>query len=147
VITLLSAALAGLVVPAQADADADADARDVVLTEDISPRYNRTDYESACGSAVFRVRFRNGPDGHGRVDRVSIDGRPIAAAVEQMADRAARRVLTRIGIMNCGSDPKQPVFRGVMEFSAIESRRLGMRPSLFFRVSRQGHEGWRLAID
>ena len=119
----------------------------VVLRHDISPKYNRTDYDSACGSTVFGVRFRNGPGDHGRVDQVSIDGRPVVGAAEQLQIRAARRVISRIGIMNCGPDPGRPVFRAVMELSPIESRSLGMSPSLYFRLSRQAQGDWQLSID
>jgi hypothetical protein len=99
------------------------------------------------GTVLFRVRFRNGPGDHGKVDRVSIDERPVVGAAEQLQIRAARRVISRFEIMNCGSDPGRPVFRGVMHLSALESQGLGMRNSLYFRLSRQGPSGWQLSID
>ena len=138
-IAILNVALAGLMVPAGPGGG------DIVLRHDVPPKYNRTDYESVCGSTLFRVRFGNGPGG--RVHRVWVEGRPVAGAAEQLDVRAARRVISRIGIMNCGPDPGRPLFRGVMELSAIESQRLGMQPTIYFRVSRRGREGWRLSID
>lgn len=119
----------------------------IVLRHDISPKYNLVDYESACGSTVFRVRFRNGPDHHGQVDRVTVDGREVPGAAELLRVRAARRVIGDIGIMNCGMDEHNPVFRGILRLSEGESRSLGMRPMLFFRITREGREGWRLMMD
>ncbi len=141
VIATLGVALAASLMPAEQTGGV------VVLRHDISPKYNRTDYESPCGSSVFRVRFRNGPGAHGQVDQVSINGRLVVGAAEQLQIRAARRVISRIGIMNCGADPRRPVFQGVMELSPIESQSLGMRPSLYFRLSPQGGGDWRLSID
>lgn len=113
---------------------------------DISPEYNRTDYESPCGSTLFQVRFRNGPEEHGRVDHLLIDGRPVRDAAETLQIRAARRVIVRIGIMNCGMDPRRPIFQGAMVLSEMESRRLGMRDTLFFRLTRDGRD-WHMTID
>lgn len=140
-IAILGAALA--VLPIQAGQGQG----DLVFRHDVSPKYNRTDYESACGPAIFRVRFRNGPGAHGQVDWVSIDGRPVAGAARQLQVRAARRVISRIEIMNCGPDPRNTVFRGMLDLSPIESHGLGMRPSLYFRLSRQGRGPWRLTVD
>lgn len=121
---------------------------DAVLNQhDIGPEYNRTSYESPCGSAMFRVRFRNGPEEHGRVDHLTVDGRPVAGAAETLQIRAARRVIVRIGIMNCGIDLQRPVFRGVMVLSEMESKRLGMRDMLFFRIAREGRGDWRFVLD
>jgi hypothetical protein len=139
VILILSAALAATT-PAEQDDT-------IVMLHDISPKYNLVDYESACGSTVFRVRFRNGPDQHGQVDRVTVDGREVAGAAELLKLRAARRVIDRVGIMNCGMDPHVPVFRGILRLSESESRSLGMRWMLFFRLAREGRDGWRLTID
>lgn len=119
----------------------------LVSLHDISPKYNRIDYESACGSTVFRVRYRNGPEENGRVDHVTIDGREVAGAAELLKLRAARRLIDRIGIMNCGLDPQLPVFRGILRLSEEESRSLGMRWMLFFRLTRQGRGDWRLIVD
>jgi hypothetical protein len=117
------------------------------LRHDLGTQYNRTDYDSACGSTVFRVRFRNGPEEHGRVDYLLIDGRPIPDAAETLQIRAARRVIDKIEIMNCGMDPQRPVFRGVMALSKIESQGLGMRPSLYFRISRDERNVWQFVLD
>lgn len=136
----LVAALAMSIVSAEQGGDG------LVLHHDIGPRYNRTDYESACGSTVFRVRFRNGPEEHGRVDHLLIDGRPVRNAAETLQVRAARRVIVRIGIMNCGVDPQRPLFQGAMVLSEMESRRLGMRDTLFFRLTRDGRD-WHMTID
>ena len=137
----LGTALAGLLVAGEQDSS------DLILRHDISPRYNRTEHESACGSTVFRVRFRNGPEEHGRVDHVLIDGRSVPDAAEMLDLRAARRVISSIGIMNCGMDPQRPVFLGVMNLSKLESRSLGMRWSLTFRLTRDGSDNWRMTID
>jgi F-type H+-transporting ATPase subunit gamma len=68
-------------------------------------------------------------------------------AAEILDVRAARRWIERIEIMHCGADPEQPVFRGIMEVSKAESQTAFMRPTLFFRITRQGREGWRLTMD
>lgn len=125
----LGAALAGLLVATGQSGG------DLILRHDIGTRYSRTDHESACGSTAFRVVFRNGPDEHGRVDHLLIDGRPVPGAAELLDLRAARRVIDRIGIMNCGIDPQRPIFSGVMNLSEMESRSLGMRPSIYFRIT------------
>ncbi len=138
-ILILGAALAATMPTQQGDS--------IALMHDISPEYNRIDYESACGSAVFRVRFRNGPDEQGQVDQVTIDGQEVPGAAGLLKLRSARRVIDKIGIMNCGMDPQHPVFRGILRLSEGESRSLGMRSMLFFRLTRQGHEGWRLTMD
>jgi hypothetical protein len=140
-IVILGLALAGLPTPAEQGGEY------IVSRHDISPKYNRTDYESACGSAVFRVRFRNGPDDHGRVDQVWIDGRPVVGAAEQLQIRAARRPIDSIELMNCGLDSERPAFRGVMNLSKASSQVARLRPMLFFRITRQGREGWRLTTD
>ena len=114
---------------------------------DLDTRYNRTDYEAPCGAAVFRVRFRNGPDRHGEVDHVKINGRSVPRAAEQLRVRAAQRTIERIEIMNCGMDPRRPVFRGLMKLSPIVSRRLRMPPLVFFRLSHEKGAGWQLKID
>jgi hypothetical protein len=109
--------------------------------------YHQTTYESACGPTVFRVRFRNGPDESGRVDHLSIDGRIVPGAAELLDLRAARRMILSIGIMNCGKDSKRPVFVGSMNLEPSESRRLGMRWLLVFRLTQQGGKGWSMSID
>lgn len=136
-----AAAFAGLDVPPPRDDGV------IELRHDLSPKYSRSDYESACGSNIFRVRFRNGPDERGRVDHMTIDGRSVIGAAELLQIRAARRGIDKIEIMNCGMDERRPVFRGVMAFSEIESRSLGMRWLLFFRLSREGRGAWRLVVD
>ena len=120
---------------------------DLVLRHDVDARYNRTEYEAACRSTVFQVHFRNGPEERGRVDHVLIDGRPVTGAAETLDLRAARRIIDRIGIMNCGMDPHRPVFRGVMVLSQEESRLAGMRHMLFFRLTRDGRAGWQISVD
>ena len=135
------AALVGLLTSAAPGGD------EIVLRHDTGPRYARMDYEAACGSTVFRVRFRNGPDERGRVDHVLIDGRPIAGAAVRLQLRAARRSIDRIEIMNCGSDEKRPEFRGVLALSEAQSRVAGMRALLFFRLTRQGRGRWQFSID
>ena len=137
----LGAALSGLLMAGGQGGD------DLVLRYDVDARYNRTEYEAACRSTVFKVRFRNGPEERGRVDHVLIDGRPVTGAAEMLDLRAARRIIDRIGIMNCGMDPHRPVFRGVMVLSEEESRLAGMRHMLFFRLTRDGRKGWQISVD
>jgi hypothetical protein len=121
----------------------------VVITSGntIKPKYHWTDYETACGSTAFRVRFRNGPEEDGRVDHLLIDGRPVRGAAETLQIRAARRGIVSIEIMNCGTDPRSPVFRGSMNLSKAASRVASLRDTLFFRVSRENRGGWRLVVD
>lgn len=140
-IVALSAALTGLLVAGEQGSS------DLILRHDISPRYNRTEHESACGSTIFRVRFRNGPEEHGRVDHVLIDGRPVTGAAEMLDIRAARRLITSIEILNCGTEPGRPVFQGMINFEPMESRGLGMRWSLAFRLIRESRDSWRMTID
>lgn len=139
-IITLAAALAGLLTSAQSG-------EAIILRHDLSTEYSRMDYESACGSTVFRVRFRNGPEEFGRVDYLTINGKSVPGAAETLQIRAARRAIDRIGIMNCGMDPQRPVFRGVMALSEMESRSLGMRSSLYFRITRQGPKNWQFRLD
>jgi hypothetical protein len=141
--TSFSTIIAGLLMPAQQDVLVISTKREI----EIGPTYSRTDYESACGDQVFRVRFRNAPKEHGRVDHVLINGRPVPGAAETLDVRAARRTIDGIGIMRCGMDSKQPEFKGYMELSKAESQVASMRPLLLFRITRQGGEGWRLTID
>lgn len=110
------------------------------------PEYHRTDYQSACGPTVFRVRFRNGVKESGRVDHVLINEKPVRDAARTLQIRAARRAIASFEIMDCGMDPVRPVFRGVMVLSEGESRAAGMPHLLFFRLSRQGKD-WRIALD
>lgn len=113
----------------------------------ISPSYHRTDYASACGEKVFRIRFRNGPEENGRVEHLLIDGRPVRDAAETLQIRAARRGIDSIEIMHCGEDPRHPVFRGAMRLSKAASRAASMRDTLFFRLTRDGPKGWRMSVD
>lgn len=134
-------ALAGLLMAAEQS--------DLVIKtgNSISPTYHRTGYESACGTKVFRVRFRNGPDKNGRVEHLLIDGRPIQGAAETLQMRAARRLITGIEILDCGNDAQRPVLRGTINFEPGESRRLGMRWSLAFLLTREDRDSWRMTID
>lgn len=141
-LAILSTVFAGLIMPPEPNMIIISTGRD-----HISPRYERIDYESACGSTVLQVRFRNGPEQSGLIEHVLIDGRPVAGAAEILAVRAARRGIVSIGIMNCGADPERPAFRGIMELTKAESQLARLRPTLFFRITRHGHEGWRLAMD
>lgn len=138
----IGGALAGLLTLAEPETIVITTGRDYLST-----KYHQTDYESACGSTVFRVRFRKGPEENGRVDHLLIDGRPVPDAAETLQMRAARRLITSIEIQDCGTDPRRPVFHGTINFVPGESRVLAMRWSLAFRLSRQGREGWRMTID
>ena len=111
-----------------------------------TPKYHRYDFESACAGSVFRVRFRNGPTGRSRVDRLLIDGRPVPGAARSLDRFAARRAIKKIGIMNCGKDTQHPLFRGIMELSKPESQPFTKQNTLFFRVIRQG-KGWQFSVD
>jgi len=113
----------------------------------VRTKYHRTDYESACGPNVFRVRIRNGPEEDGRVDRLLIDGRPVRNAAETLQIRAARRWIDAIEIMNCGDDPRRPIFRGVMRLSKAASQAARLRDTLFFRLARDGGQGWQISLD
>jgi hypothetical protein len=113
----------------------------------VKPRYHRTEYESACGSNVLRVRFRNGPEEDGRVDLLLIDGRQVRDATETLQIRAARRAIDAIEIVNCGDDPRRPVFRGAMRLSKGASQAASMRDTLFFRLTREGRKGWQISVD
>jgi hypothetical protein len=137
----LGAALSGLLMAGDQGGD------DLVLRHDVDARYNRTAYEAACRSTVFQARFRNGPEERGRVDHVLIDGRPVAGAAEMLDIRAARRLITSIEILNCGTEPRRPVFQGMINFEPMESRSLGMRWSLAFRLIRESRDSWRMTID
>lgn len=141
-IAVLSASFVSLLTPPEQDMIIISTGRD-----EVSPRYERIDYESACGSEVLQVRFRNGPEERGLVEHVLIGGRPVTGAAEILDVRAARRWIVSIGIMHCGADPQRPAFRGIMELSKAESQTAFMRPTLFFRITRQGREGWRLTMD
>jgi hypothetical protein len=110
------------------------------------PKYHRYDFESACGSSVFRVRFRNVPGERSRIDHVLIDGRPVAGAAKKLDRFAARGVIDRIGIMHCGTDPRQLVFRGIMKFRKSESQPTDNHETFFFRIVPKG-KGWRISID
>lgn len=135
-------ALAGLLILA--------DPEMIVITtgpDSVSAKYHQTDYETACGSTVFKVRFRNGPEEFGRVDHLLIDGRPVPDAAETLQMRAARRLITGIDIVDCGTDHRRPVFQGTINFMPEESRMLGMRWSLAFRLTREDRKGWRMTID
>lgn len=138
---LLKVALAGLLMAAVQDEGV------VVLDHDRGTRYTRIDYEAACGSAVFRVRFGNGPVLRGQVNHVRVDRQEVPGAAAMLELRAARRMIDRIGIMNCGMDERRPVFRGVMELSKAQSQAAGMRASHYFRLVREEGKGWRIVFD
>jgi hypothetical protein len=113
----------------------------------LSPKYHQTDYVSSCGSNVFRVRFRNGPDENGRVHHMMIDNRPVPDAAGMLNLRAARRWISSIEILNCGTDPRRPFIHGTINFDRGDSRRWGMRWTLAFRLTREGPDNWRMTID
>ena len=117
-----------------------------ISEREIIPKYHRTEYESACGTTVFRVRFRNGVRESGLIDYLLIDERPVRHIAATLDIRAARRSIVRIEIMDCGMEPDRPVFRGVMVLSEGESRAAGMRDKLFFRLTRHGKD-WQIVID
>lgn len=112
----------------------------------VNPRYHQTDYETACGSTVVRVRFRQGPEESGRVDYFLVEGQPVRDAAATLQTRAARRLITGLEIFDCGRDNRQPVFRGSMTLSEGESRAAGMANRVFFRLSRSP-KGWQITID
>jgi hypothetical protein len=139
---IFSTALAGLL--------SLADPETIVITtgpHSLSPKYHQTDYESSCGSNVFRVRFRNGPDENGRVDHAMIDNQPVPGAAEMLDLRAARRWITGVEILNCEADRRRSILRGTINFEPADSRRLGMRWTLAFRLTREGRDSWRMTID
>ena len=120
----------------------------LILTEQgVNAKYHRYDYEAACGPFVYQVRFRNGPEERGLVEHVLIDGRPVPGAAALLELRAARRWIARIEIVDCGMDARQPVFRGLLVMSEMDSLAAHMRPMLAFRIRREGREGWKLSID
>jgi hypothetical protein len=84
---------------------------------------------------------------HGQVNHMMVDGQEVPGAAQMLELRAARRVIDRFEIMNCGMDERRPVFRGVMLLSEMDSRRLGMRASHFFRLIREDGKGWRIVFD
>ncbi|HEX8238549.1 MAG TPA: hypothetical protein VF574_02290 [Allosphingosinicella sp.] len=110
-----------------------AEQKPVIITSGntVKPPHHQTDYESACGSNVFRVRFRNGPEEEGHVDRFLIDGIPVRDAAETLQILAARRWIQAIEIMNCGDDPRRPVFRGATRLSKSASQVAHLRDTLF----------------
>lgn len=112
----------------------------------VNPKYHQTDYETACGSTVVRVRYRQGPEESGRVDHVLIDGRRVRDAAETLQILAARRSITGMEIFDCGTDRRRPVFRGAMTLSEAESQAARMVNRLFFRLSRVGND-WQLTMD
>ena len=136
-----SASLAGLLLLTNQDT--------IIVTtgHDVRPKYHQTDYETACGTNVFQVRYRSGPAEPGLVDYLMIDDRPVRDAAATLELRAARRAIDRIEITNCGQDFRHPVFRGVMKLNEADSQVARMRDTLFFRVSREGREDWRLIVD
>lgn len=136
-----AAALAGLALSPEQSGD-------VISTGNLlRPDYNRTDFEVACGSTIFQARFRNGPEEHGRVDRVIVNGRRVRGAAETLQIRAARRPIESIEIMNCGLDPRKPDFRGVMTLSKAASQSASMQQMLFFRLRREDGKGWQITLD
>jgi hypothetical protein len=112
----------------------------------INPKYHSYDFESACGSSVFRVRFRNLGAGRGRVDHVLVDGRAVPGATKILDRFAARRAIDRIELMHCGMDPLRPVFRGIVVLSKPELHPASRQNTLFFRLIRKGN-GWRISVD
>jgi hypothetical protein len=137
------AALAGLLIFAEPQ-------QEVVVTtgpHSVGTEYHRFAYESACGSNVFQARFRNGREGNGRVDHVSVNGRAVKGAAETLQIRAARRWIEKIEIMNCGKDPQDPVFVGVMKMGEAESRLVAMRHTLLFRLTWVDGKGWLITVD
>lgn len=138
---IFGATLAGLLMLAEQDT--------IIVTtgpHGISPKYHRTEYETACGTNVFRVRFGSGPEESGRVDHLLINGRPVRDAAETLQIRAARRWIQKIRITYCDRATSGSLIRGVIEFSEGESRMLGMRWALAFRLIREG-EDWRITVD
>jgi hypothetical protein len=119
----------------------------VTTRHDVSPKYRWHRYEAACGSHLFQVRFGYDGEENGRVGPLLIDGRAVPDAAEALDIRAARRLITGIKILDCGTDPQRPVLRGTIDFLPGESRRLGMRWSLAFRLTREGRDSWRITID
>lgn len=139
---MFGATLAGLAVLAEQDT--------IVVTtgpHGISPKYHQNDYETACGSTVIQVRYRQGPDESGRVDHLLVNGQPVRHAAERLEIRAARRMITGIEIYDCGRDSTNPVILGMMKLEPMESQRLGMRSSLAFRLTRDGRGSWTMTVD
>ncbi len=118
----------------------------IVTAHSRSPDYAQTDIATACGDYVVRIQFRNTNGQRGEVTFVSINDRNVSGAASGLRGRAANRYIERIGIMNCGFDPEDPVIMGVMELSAHASRRLGLQPSVYFRLRREGGS-WRISWD
>ena len=142
-LTSLSTIFAGLLIPAQQDVVVISTKRDIP----ISPKYRRTTHESACGPTVLHLLFRSGPDERGVVEHLLVDGRSVPGAAEMLNLRAARRWIERIEIIHCGMLRERPEFHGIMELSKAESQNVRLRPTLSFRITRQGREGWRLTTD
>jgi hypothetical protein len=117
-----------------------------ISQSEIRPKYHQTEYESACGSTVLRIRFRNSMRERGRIEHLLIDGRPAQNVAATLDVRAARRSIVSFEIMDCGLDRHRPVFHGAMVLSEAESRAAGMRHMLFFRLTRQGKD-WSITVD
>lgn len=111
----------------------------VELSHVLTPRFSRTQYETACGSTSIKVTFENDLDRNrkAKVVSVSIDGKEVPGAARRLTDVAVDRIIERIGIMNCGYDKRSPVITGSM--SAYGRPRLA--PTLFFTIKRQG-DAW-----
>lgn len=110
--------------------------------------YTRTDIESACGAHVIRIQYRNDwPRGiRGRVGYVRIDDRDIGGAAAGLEERAANRTISKVEIINCGRDERNPLIFGVMRLAEAESRQRGLPQNVYFRIRREDGD-WRMVWE
>lgn len=118
----------------------------ITYLHDRSVDRESTAYEAACGQHVFQFSFENhsyspAPDfareGKGRVQRVTVNGKPVEQAANTFKSKIAGRYISKVGIMNCGLDENNPVFDGILRMTEIESKLYKLAPNIYSKLRRE----------
>lgn len=129
---------------------------EIVLSHTRDVSYNRTEYEAACGDYVFRLALRNGPSRRpapgrprgdmGTVESLTVNGVSVTGGAAELQLRAAGRTIDRAGITNCGYSERDPIMRGVLETSTLESKAINFPPNIHFTIKRVNGR-WQMIVN
>ena len=105
----------------------------------------RVAVNALCRRTRITLEFLNRQESSGgRMLEVSIDGRAVPEATEQLQSRIGREWISDIGIVNCGYDGADPIILGNITLAGSANIRRSS-PNIFFELFRQ-RGTWQLRL-
>lgn len=128
----------------------------LLATPVASPTYEKVSFETACDENMLTFVYRDGPSirdsggkidqQFGMIDQIAVNGVEVPNAAGAIMVRVAGRPIDSVDVYQCAVAEGLRGFRGVIKTSEASSKVHGLKPDVFFNLSRiQG--GWRLALD